>query len=465
MKLIFYLWILGISLCWSQNQFQLKTPIMAYSIDNGAVMLWHISQENKQNVLQVACSGKKHKISLSDGQKTQTFVIKKGQKITLKATLNDFFLPLELHGVDAGVHFSKQYIKQHKGKALVKIPPVFELVNVLMALHPHAGRDHNLFDSQSDYFQKVKTYFSPYQNHPAIDTINKYLGIPRLDTEKMRYLFPMQAYDYHYALKMNAVSYDFDNHGRIVFNGQIKQVGQDWMQGFDPMKDISIFEDFAKKSRFQEFYKENENYYQELLSSYQKLNPIDKMVDWLTQKFDFSYESFLIYFSPLNQGAQATTQFEQKGFKQTFMFVSKVKNEPEYTQAQNELFSSWILFTEIDHNFVNPLSNKMLKQINSSFASREKWALGEITQAYPDPYSVFNEYMTFALFSLYAYDHYSKEDLDIFLPNFEEMMQNTRGFIRFKDFNRALLKFYSENKKTSAKDWYHFIFSSFVNQQ
>ncbi|GET46396.1 DUF4932 domain-containing protein [Capnocytophaga felis] len=404
-----------------------------------------LSVEASPLVLELECLENKNKGTLSDGKNTSEFTLKKGQKLYFDIhTTDKKIVRVQLVGIEPNVHFSNEYIKAHKGKNFVEIPEVSELVNILLVLHKDAEKDHNMFDTKTTYYQKVKKYFEPYRNHPALDIIHKNMQAPVFNSQQNVHIFPIPAYKYYYALKMNACAYEFDNQNRIKHKGTVQQIGKYW-NDFDPMKDVAVFEDFARKSNFRKFYNDNKPYYNELLATFHRLSPVDKMQQWLDKKFGFGYDSYMIYFSPLNKGAQAATQFEKGDFKQTFMFICKTTEYEEHSPTLNELLSGWIVFTEIDHNYVNPLSDKNLQYINRVFSNRNKWAKGDVAQAYPDPYAVFNEYMTFGLYTLYAIDHYSQEDVMKFLPMYEPMMENVRGFIRFKDFNRALLERYQKN--------------------
>lgn len=447
----------GFFSAFSQKVLHTESPNLAYKVNENPIEKWEIFFENNPDVLPIECTKRNNKVHISDGKNMLTFSIKKGQNIDFQVITKDRKTTIRLMGVAPNVNFTPKYIRTHKGKTFVNIPQVSELVNILMVLHPHAERDDNMFDTESAYYQRVKAYFEPFRNHPAVDTIRKYITQPRLNREQMVYLFPQESYMYYYALKMNAVSYYFDKNGRIKNDQIIRQVGIDWATDFDPMKDVAVFEDFAKKSNFLTFYNQNKSYYEELLATYMRLNPIERMQNWLTKKFGFGFDSYMIFFSPLNKGAQAATSFRAKDFKQTFMFVCKVSDNQQFSPQMNELLASWIVFTEIDHNYVNPTSDKMLPAINEAFSDRKKWAVGQVADAYPDPYTVFNEYMTFGLMSLYAHDFYSAEDVNAFLPRLEQMMQNTRGFVRFSEFNRVLLEKYKENTQIPMKNLFEFM--------
>lgn len=355
-------------------------------------------------------------------------------------------------GIKPNVTFSDDYVKKHKGKTIVDIPEVSELVNVLMALHQDAEKEGNMFDTKTEYFQKIKKKFSPYLNHPALDTIQKYIKDLSYIKEHNISMFSNDSYRYYYALKMNACAYKFDGN-KIINKGDIDQMARGWYT-FDPMKDIEVFEDFAKVSNFRKFFKNNKSYYNSLLKTYNELNPIQKMQTWLDKKFGFGYGSYLVYFSPLVYGAHSTSRFEDNGLTQTVMFIASADYDQKLSKTQNELLESRVVFTEIDHNYVNPTSDLFLTEINESLSNREKWANENITSMYPNPYTVFNEYMTFGVYSLYVNDNFSQEDAKQYFPIMENQMVDSRGFILFKEFNQELLKHYNANPKITMKELY-----------
>lgn len=47
--------------------------------------------------------------------------------------------------------------------------------------------------------------------------------------------------------------------------------------------------------------------------------------------------------------------------------------EPEYSDKVEEGLLSRVVFTEIDHNYVNPIAYQSLKRINKVFSDVEKW--------------------------------------------------------------------------------------------
>lgn len=109
---------------------------------------------------------------------------------------------------------------------------------------------------------------------------------------------------------------------------------------------------------------------------------------------------------------------------------------------------SGIVFTEIDHNYVNPATNKYPKQVDSIFSNRSVWTKqGNNSDYYGSAGSVFNEYMTHAVFCLYVLDHYNKQTAEFVIDNREQLMVNKRNFIRFKEFDRELFRLHQKHKR------------------
>jgi hypothetical protein len=406
---------------------------------------WTISPELKPDRLNVECINEQNPVSFFSDIDSISFNVKLNDTIRFIVLLNSKDSALtEIIGVPKNTNFSAEYIREHKGKFAVEIPEVHELANILTAISKIGQLDSNMVDMTTPYHKEVLKYFSPYSNHPIIDTINRYVtGI--LDN---------QSYWYYYALKMNACGYVFDNDGHIVNKGIIRKMG--FGGNDDPLvENKKLMEDFARKSNFREFYKNHQSYYDSLLILYQQLNPIDKMQKWLEKKFEFEYGNYTVLFSPLVGGAHSTTRFKDNDFEQTFMFVCRAENAPEYNQNVNEMRESRVVFTEIDHNFVNPISDKKIDIINKVFADRNKWTKeGNGTSSYESAYDVFNEYMTWALFSLYCLDNFPNNDARQFIQKMEKQMTNSRNFIKFKEFNQQLIKIYKDNPNINMNDLY-----------
>ena len=141
--------------------------------------------------------------------------------------------------------------------------------------------------------------------------------------------------------------------------------------------------------------------------------------------------------------------YANNDFNESIMFISapnRYKNEKESLSIQSIKFTR-SFFTEIDHTYVNPTSDKYIDEINDAFVDLAPWYKGG---GYNKPYLIFNEYMTWSLYSLYAMENYSPKEY-LFIKNYtEDFMINKKGFYQFKAFNNELIRLYI-NKSTKEK--------------
>ncbi len=422
------------------------------------VSTWTLAPELKPDVFELECREAENLVSFSDGTDSIGFTVGLHDTIDFNITMHrGDTAQTRIIGIKPNVNFTPAYIDANRGKVNIEIPEVSELVNILVALHKDAEKDKNMTNSDTEYFKRVKAHFSPYLTHPIMDTVQKYIHGLRYDDSFQDSLFSRDSYNYYFALKMNACAYSIGQSDRIVNDGIIQQMAKGW-HSFDPMKDAALMADFAKASNFRAFYEANKPHYDSLIVTYKQLNPIDQMQTWLEEEFGVSYGSYSVYFSPLVFGAHSTQNFGSGDFNQTFMFICPADYNDSYSPVMNELQESRVVFTEIDHNYVNPLSYEYLETINEVFGDRATWAKGEITNSYDSPYMVFNEYMTFGVYSLYLIDNYKEEVVMEFLPYMERQMEARRGFIRFGEFNRELLATYMENRDQPIKQLYEHMF-------
>ncbi len=334
--------------------------------------------------------------------------------------------------------FNEKYINKNKGKYRVLLPEVHELVNIAVALTDIGKKDSNMVYMQSDYYNRVITHFDKFKHLPFIDSLNQNI------TE----VFGNSTYDYYYNIRMNACMYSFEG-GKIVNKSPYKRLGFGGCNMLDEL--IPQLEDFSKKSDFEGFYEKNRDYYQSLRDSYYQLVPINKMWDWVENKFPQKYEYYKIYFSPLINGAHSTQEFSDNGFKETIMFINAPTFSKAYSVKEKEAILTRIVFTEIDHNYVNPTTDKF-SEIGSLLRPLKCWNNG--AQGYDNSYSTFNEYMTWAVFTLYLYDNFDKEIFEKRNQIETDFMVNRRGFVKYDEFNDFVLDWYIDNPKEPLDKFY-----------
>ena len=358
--------------------------------------------------------------------------------VPIASPTNKVIYRLRFNAVPAS--FSHEYVVENTNQVRFAIPEVYELANIIWALSPSGKRANNL-NTQGAYYQQVLTYFSPYLNHPLFSQLN----------------FPDTDYfNRYYDFRENSLCFNF-NGNNLVYTGPYYYVMGDSWDDFTSLfkKLLPLVEDFALKSNYRTFFHTNKPYYDALIRQQAELMPVRKMWDWIETRFPQRYQAYKVIFSPLIGATHSTQQFAYKAnepnwFKETVMFVSGpelVMNRPGISQTQKEGLASGIVFTEIDHNYVNPVTSRYKKQVDAIFGNRAVWTqTGGDTDSYSSPQAVFNEYMTHALFCLYVRNVYDKTTADYVIDQREKLMVDRRHYIKFREFTQQLQLLYRQQK-------------------
>jgi len=331
--------------------------------------------------------------------------------------------------------FSNDYKSTHSGKTFVEIPPMYELVNIAFALTETGKKDNGLIMKSTPYYADVMKNFEPYSTEPVITALNK--EITDLNNS--------------HGYKMDAYAFDLEN-GKIQPSRVYTRIGysdENHLKSFIPG-----LQELATKSKFSDFYKAHESYYNALITSYRDSIGVPEMQKWLVKNFPTAkYDSFKIIFSPLVSSNQSATWFDYDGFKEAQAHVNfpfpRKGGTSSVSKEGSLVRDGTIVFTELNHAFINPESEK------PEYATRIAKALSNISlwnnpekpaRYYNDAYSSFNEYMNWALVSLRYIDYAPEKDQPTLIAATENQMVNSRGFLKFAEFNQFLVKLY-ENRK------------------
>lgn len=320
--------------------------------------------------------------------------------------------------------FDEDYILANRGRHKIEVPEVQELVHIIMALTARGIEDKNLVNQEGTYYEKVMQRFGRYKEDPIVLTMQSLL-------EKGMYNI----------LKMDACGFYFEG-DKIKKDKTYNKLSWSGPNSLEPF--VAEIEAFGKKTNFRAFYRENLPYYQQNIDKMEEQAAVKEQWAWLENNFDQKYDNYRITFSPLVSGSHSTNRFVQPDFKQTVMFIRGPVEDAQYSEEMLKGFMNVIIFTEIDHNYVNPVSDKYAKEIKSALPDLSSWAAAQALEFYPNEYMVFNEYMTWGVFSLYAREKFEKEDFDKLNDHLETMMAERRGFTRFKEFNRKLIELYDK---------------------
>lgn len=338
--------------------------------------------------------------------------------------------------------FTAEYQAARQAKVSFEIPEVYELANVALFLSNCATQTGNA--PATPYAQRVKEHFAPYSQHPLIRWLNARCTGNAL-------------WDMYYGFRENSVCFAFDR-TYLKYATPYKQVywdGSDLLGGHF-RNVLYLVQDFAEKSKFRQFYAANQAYYQKLLARQEQLLAVKPMWDWLEREFPQRMDAYKIVFSPLIGGSHSTQKFQQgfflePEFEECVMFINSpetIDQHLEYAEAYKAGLMAGIVFTEIDHNYVNPASDQHQEAIQSLIRDKNAWASPTAQSYYGSTAAIFNEYMTHALFCLYVKESKTPVDLQNQIIARRIELMNRRGFTKFAAFNQKLLQLLLDRKQT-----------------
>jgi hypothetical protein len=318
----------------------------------------------------------------------------------------------------------------------VVVPEAFELANIIMALTDYGQRDRTLIYKNTEYYQRVLNRFGAYRDRPFM----RRMQLGGND--------PVRRY---YEFRENSAAYGFVN-DRLVRG---TRYGTMWSPNAfaAQLRDVQAF---ADTSAFRAFYRENQRYYADVVARYREIVQVDSMVAWLEREFGRRYDRYTVFFSPLIYGSHSANFQRTPLGDEVLLFVAgpDVDGGPSFSIAARAAFVQRILFTEIDHRFVNPATAEHRAEIDRIFGNRARWS-ADTSTFYTTPSATFNEYMTWSVFFLYLDGRLPAQDFDRVMSSTTQQMEGSRRFVRFGEFNRKMLELWrNRSPGTRAVDLY-----------
>lgn len=321
--------------------------------------------------------------------------------------------------------FTPAYIAAHRGQWQVEVPEVQELMLVVIALTPSGLADSNMIAHEGTYYRTVLDHFGAFRANAAVRGAQAVLDQNPL-------LFA--------SLMMDANAYRFEGDA-LVPDSIYHRLSWDAINYASEL--VPALERFAKVTGFRAFYRAHQPVYDSLRSTTMAAMPVDAMWQWLEQRFESRYDHYRVLISPLIEGFHSTNHFEHDGFRQSVMFICPAYTMRDWSPGLMEGQNSRIVFTEIDHNYVNPVSDRHVREIEQALADLPQWATEAARSGYHNAYAVFNEYMTFGVFLLYAQDKLPAKDFKALRTSVVRRMERGRGFPRFGAFQDILEQVYA----------------------
>jgi hypothetical protein len=252
--------------------------------------------------------------------------------------------------------FEPKYIQKNTDKVRVVIPAAYELGQVAYTLSELRNQNYGRSYSKGKYYQEVREYFSDFTDHPILSAVN------------------YEKWTDYWSFRQNGIAYSYKDK-KLVNDGVYTTL---WDMGEDQFQlNKAALEDFAKLSNFGSFYAAHSDYYEALKAEFSSIVNPQGMRLWLESNFSARYDSYLIVISPLVGGAHNFAIVSDQSFKEAIITISapnvfdSKRNEEGQVPKEIALKFARLVFTELDHNYVNPVSELFTTEIKAN--------IGEIT--------------------------------------------------------------------------------------
>lgn len=438
-RLTMLAWVIGCGLASAQD-----LPVIKASSSSAVIRLnnsakteqWGIAPEARPDVFRVPCRpGKTTKLSFVTDKDSMVFLLRIGDVQRFNVVLNGKDTALtELQGIDIppAASFSDAYIRQNKGKIAVAIPETKELLQIVFAVTPTGLADTRSFiinHDSTEYYLEVIRHFLPYKDEPVVKAMDSLL-------KKGLYI----------NLKMDICAFRFDKNNHIIFGDAYTRFNNSGTNRNFVEPYLRQLEAFAARSGFRKFYAAHKPFYDSLVARQRSVVPLKQMWTWLEAQFPIRYQSYRVYLSPLVKGNHSANSFEDRGFRESHMFIRPPVRYANVNEKVSEALNSRIVFTEIDENYVDPYALSFVPELNRIFNQRKIWANGKESNGYNTPYNLFTEYTTWAVYVLYCSDYYNATDFELIRNQTVRYMIQVRGFPVFEAFTDKLLSLYKSRK-------------------
>ncbi|MBS1794193.1 MAG: DUF4932 domain-containing protein [Acidobacteria bacterium] len=408
--------------------------------DNLKKNAWRLAPEAKPDVYEAELvNGRKQKVTFITDVDSISFDVEEGKKYDFIIQKGDTLCYTEIVGTrfTPAADFDEKYRKERKGRTFVDIPEVYELVNIAIAMTPTGIADKDLVYQNSDYYKAVRAWFDPYRDHPLLAA---------LDAELKK--------EQYFNLKMNGYAFEFDKANRIVRSKTFDRTGWGRSNALRPF--LEQLQSFSDQTRFREFFKRNKKTYAEQIRFYRETADIAEMKRWLDRNFPSSndYDTYNIVFSPLVAYNQSTNWFESNGFKELQPHVNfpypqdfgRYAKDAKVSEKSMIVFRGNIVFTEINHGYINPEAEKYADRIAKAISRRDFWVDKRMGPNYYGGNAAFNEYMNWALVSLRIVDYVPETEQPALIAAVDRMMTASRGFPQFEKLDKFLIPLYKNRK-------------------
>ena len=314
----------------------------------------------------------------------------------------------------------------------VQYSETYELANVILALTDYGIADDTEVQKGTPYYGVVMDFFKPMLSHPLLKAVN----------------YSREKWADYLSFRTDAYAFEFDAQGKI--RRKFEFWANDGHRPFD--EHLALVQDFAEKSRFRKFYENHRSYYDEIVGRYLSYYMVGEMQTFLNEEFGKfeQNDNALVVISPLvnrmnchrNLPGNVAADFATLGMA---LITGNRTDEVGRAEQATDIHT---LFTEMNHGYVNPISDRYAKQLEQQF-DYTRW---DQKSGYTGA-DCFNEYMTWAVYDLFTLRHFP-EVADSINRNWHFQNSN-RGFPASSLFGKKLRDLYANKRTTErVKDLY-----------
>lgn len=308
----------------------------------------------------------------------------------------------------------------------VSLPEAYELANIILALTEYGQSDPWEVRKDFPYYSEMMEHFSPHTDHALLAQVN----------------YSRERWREYLSFRTDAVAFEFNE------VGQLERVTDfathDDISPFDDH--LALINDFVQVSDFRRFFAQHATYYESIAADYADYYMIGPMLRFLREYVaeETSGQGHAIVLSPLVYRMNAHRDLNDSTSADFPTLADYLVGKGGVSSdAKARAIDVHTLFTEIDHGFINPVSASNADYINGQF-DHATW---QVNAGYDSPLSTFNEYMTWAVFDLFAEEYFSEYASEVSL--YWHYQNKNRGFIYSEIFAQKLKELYRRRSRRS----------------
>jgi len=311
----------------------------------------------------------------------------------------------------------------------IELPESYELSNIILALTEYGKTDKWDVQKVPPYYDRIMEYFEPVKNHPLLDSVN----------------YSRKKWEKFMGFRTDAYAFSFDKKNRLKRDFEFQSFS---FPEFD--KHIDLINDFVEKSNFRTFYQENTDFYGKIIANYKEFYFVNKSKAYLEkiagEAFDDNIK-YKIVISPLVGGQNCHRDIDSITTADFPNISKELIFGDQNANMTTRIIDNHSLFTEMDHGYINPISDKYEKQIEKYY-NKEIW---DKESGYIGMDS-FNEYITWAVYDLFVKEQFPKYADSVILPYHYVNVQ--RGFFASDFFAKKVVELMAKNKSGKIENIY-----------